>query len=551
MVHLRRGCHYQIMSLEALTITVSVACLVTVGLLIRQRRARITAAMLVICALAVPLARVSETSSALLFRASLVLASLVPVCAAAAGLSWPIRPLARLEAISVVAAIGSACLVAGVAPAALLDVRSAGCNRCPGALLPIGSGPEMAIFLTIAGSALTVGWGLLLAALAVRRWAAAPLLARRHDWPMLLGGAAVALVAATESARSMTRPADLFDPTVDLAWYAELVLLFAMTAGIWLRMTLPRRLGVRAARAVLAATPTSATLVHSLARAVGDPDLSVTYQRLSGERIDIDGRPVAAPEGQAVLGLTRSGQVYAEMWYCTELRDTADLVHAAAATSGVALEHAAAQARLRADALDAAEARRRLVVMADAERRRLERDLHDGAQQGLVTLSLRLTAAGRADPGADTRVLKAAQDAVTAALHDLRAIARGLFPVSLAEAGLLAALRDLGDHAPIPLLVDGAFAGRCSAEADSALYHLILDVVRGLAPGLGGSVRVVLSGGGPDLATMTITTRPVDPLQARRAVLRAEDRLAALSGTLTVTATADALTLKGAVPCGS
>ena len=67
-----------------------------------------------------------------------------------------------------------------------------------------------------------------------------------------------------------------------------------MTAGIWFRLTLPRRMRGRVARAILSATPTSTALVDSLARAVGDPQLRVTYNRLNGSRIDLEGRPALA-----------------------------------------------------------------------------------------------------------------------------------------------------------------------------------------------------------------------------------------------------------------
>ena len=115
--------------------------------------------------------------------------------------------------------------------------------------------------------------------------------------------------------------------------------------------------------------------------------------------------------------------------------------------------------------MDAAAARQRIVVRADAERKRLERDLHDGAQQGLITLSLQLTAAAAAAPDrTHGRPPAHGATGVREALQDLRAIARGLFPVSLAEGGVHAALRELGDHTPVPLLVEGSVYGRCPPE---------------------------------------------------------------------------------------
>ena len=78
---------------------------------------------------------------------------------------------------------------------------------------------------------------------------------------MLLGGAAVALLAAAQAAHALTLAPGVFDPFVDLTWTAELAVLLAMTVGIWFRLALPRRMRGRVAQAILAATPTSTSLV--------------------------------------------------------------------------------------------------------------------------------------------------------------------------------------------------------------------------------------------------------------------------------------------------
>ena len=192
------------------------------------------------------------------------------------------------------------------------------------------------------------------------------------------------------------------------------------------------------------------------------------------------------------------------------------------------------------------------MVSADAERKRLERDLHDGAQQGLITVSMQLTAAAAAAPDPGHRWTSAhGTGRAHRGLGDLREIARGLFPVSLAEAGVQAALRELGDHTPVPLLVDGSVNGSCTSETNMAMYQLVLDVVNGLPAGAGAYVRVSLDGGGTEPAAVLITTPPADPGRIRRRVLRSEDRLIALGGSLTIAATATGLTLVGEIPCGS
>ena len=539
------------MNTEGLRIAATVMCVASGVLLLRRGLAVTTAWLLLACALTVSLGAMPDTSPATLFAVSLVVTSLIPALAAVAGLCWPVRPLSRIERVAAVGAVGIAGVVSGVAPALVYDTRAAGCNTCPVNLLEIRAIPRLTTSLEHAAAVLTVGWGMAVAVLAVGRWARAPRLARRHSWPMLLGGASIGLLAAAQAARSLAIPDDVFDPLAGLISNVELCLLMVVTAGIWFRLSLPRRVERRVGRAVLARTPTPATLVASLARSVGDPDLEVTYNRLNGDRIDLQGQPSTVPADKTGLRLTRDGSAYAEIWYSIRLHDTADLVHAAATSSGLALEYFAAQARLRAETLEAIEARQRIVIKADAERKRMERDLHDGAQQGLVALSVQLTtAAATASTGhSAARRLIQAQREITEALEELRAIARGLFPVSLEEAGVHAALRELGDHTLVPLVVDGTMAGQGSLETDMAIYHLVLDVVDSTRAGPDTVVRVTLEGGATAPTRILITAPPATPGWTRRLVIRSEDRLMALGGRLSVATTPAGLTFEGEIPC--
>ena len=185
-----------------------------------------------------------------------------------------------------------------------------------------------------------------------------------------------------------------------------------------------------------------------------------------------------------------------------------DVVRAVADSSGLALEYVAAQARLRAETLDAIDARRRVVASADAERGRLERDLHDGAQQGLITLSVQLATA--AANGGSARIAEA-QHEISLALQDLRAVARGLFPASLGEAGLVAALRELGDHTHVALVVDGAAFGPVGLDVDKAFYDLVVDVATATPEAPGAVVRVELDRGDDASARVRVRATPADP----------------------------------------
>ncbi len=144
-----------------------------------------------------------------------------------------------------------------------------------------------------------------------------------------------------------------------------------------------------------------------------------------------------------------------------------------------------------------------------------------------------------------------AQNEISLALQDLRTVARGVFPVSLGEAGLVAALRELGDHTHVPLIVQGAHFGPWGLATDLAFYDVVLDAVTATTEGPGAAVRVVLDGGVDQPARVHVSATPADPTRANRLLVRAEDRVAALGGTLTVLSTGSTLVVRGEVPCGS
>ena len=152
------------------------------------------------------------------------------------------------------------------------------------------------------------------------------------------------------------------------------------------------------------------------------------------------------------------------------LCDFADLV-------GQALANADARERLAAS-------RAELVEVSDAERRRLERNLHDGAQQRLVSVALRLKMLGAKlenDPAAAGGLLSAAQDELTRGLEDLRELARGLHPVLLTERGLGPALDALLTRAPVPVEIAELPEERLAAPVEAAAYYLVAEAITNAA----------------------------------------------------------------------
>jgi signal transduction histidine kinase len=181
------------------------------------------------------------------------------------------------------------------------------------------------------------------------------------------------------------------------------------------------------------------------------------------------------------------------------------------------------------------------VDAADAERRRLERDLHDGAQQRLVTLALGVRLARRRlaaeEPTLDAELARAERQ-LHAAVADLRDVAHGLFPAVLSDEGLGAALEALAEH--VPRLVPGTFPDkRFTTPVESAAYFVVAEALR-LAPTGDVAVAAILRDG-----RLIVDVRAETQLTGGRT--RLEDRVGAVGGTLA----ADPHQLRAELPCAS
>jgi PAS domain S-box-containing protein len=144
-------------------------------------------------------------------------------------------------------------------------------------------------------------------------------------------------------------------------------------------------------------------------------------------------------------------------------------------------EEAARRAEAEAAvAHELAESRRRIVLAGDEARRRLERDLHDGAQQSFVCAAISLRAAQArlpADPGAAAPLLETTREHLERGLNDLRDLARGIHPALLAEHGVAAAIRGLAARAPVPVAVTDGVQRRLPSEVEAALYFTAAEAI--------------------------------------------------------------------------
>jgi signal transduction histidine kinase len=229
-------------------------------------------------------------------------------------------------------------------------------------------------------------------------------------------------------------------------------------------------------------------LRDALARALRDPTLEVAFWLPeTGTYADAAGRPVELPEdgARAVTRLDHEGEPLAAIVHDPSLLEEPRLVRAAGAAARLALENAQLQAEMRAQLTQVQESRVRIVTAADEERKRIERDLHDGAQQRLAALALQLRTAQRrldsreADPTVEALLESAVQE-LQAANEELRELVRGVYPAILTEDGLAAALESLALRNPFPIELD-VLEGRFPARVEATAYFVTCEGLANIA----------------------------------------------------------------------
>jgi signal transduction histidine kinase len=235
-------------------------------------------------------------------------------------------------------------------------------------------------------------------------------------------------------------------------------------------------------------------LRSALSRAIGDPSLELVYRRPDNDTyVDLDGRRVDPPPPGSVRAVTyveRDGRAIAAAIHDATLTDDPSLIQAACAAAGLALENERLQAELRARLDELRASRARIVTAGDVARRRLERNLHDGAQQRLVSLAVMLSlvqARLAGDPEAAGTALAAARAELDEAVTELRELARGLHPALLTDRGLASALRALAGRAPMRVVIDVRLdaatapgpptAERLPEAVEAAAYYFVSEAV--------------------------------------------------------------------------
>jgi signal transduction histidine kinase len=229
----------------------------------------------------------------------------------------------------------------------------------------------------------------------------------------------------------------------------------------------------------LRSEPAPEQLRDALARALRDPSLSLAFWLPEfGVWADENGKEMTLPgpgSGRSATPIEREGQPVAALIHDPSLDDEQELLDAVSAAAGIALENARLQAELRARLDELQESRARVLSAEQDERRRLERNLHDGAQQRLISLSLdlkRLETRVSGDPSASAEIDQARREIATS-LEELRTIARGLHPAVVSGHGLQVALDTLAAKAAVPVTMSTELDGRFNEAIEVDAYYVV------------------------------------------------------------------------------
>jgi signal transduction histidine kinase len=380
--------------------------------------------------------------------------------------------------------------------------------------------------------------GVLLVLANGRRWLRASGPVRRQMVPVVVGSIATLLLSASWIFEA-------FGISVEQLYTVALLTVIAIPVGVLYVMLQARMARGAVADLVveLGRTPTPARLRDALANALGDPSLQVAYRDPGQDRfVDPAGQVVELPgydTGQAVTMLERNGVPEAAIIHDAILLEEPGLIASVASAMRLAVENDRLAAEVEARLQEVRASRARIVEAGDLERRRVERDLHDGAQQRLVSLSLELQVARRAlgDHGdtAVRRSLDRAAEEALAALAELRDLALGIHPLILTEAGLGPAVESLADRTSVDVSVE-VDAERYPPAVEGAAYFVISEALTNVTKYAQATKAVVRVSGLDDRLSIEVEDDGIGGADPRSGSgLRGlADRLAALDGTITV-----------------
>jgi len=299
-------------------------------------------------------------------------------------------------------------------------------------------------------------------------------------------------------------------------------------------------------------------LRDALAHALRDPSLTLAYWLPNFQTyVDVNGRPVRLPDDDTRTAtlIDRDGEHVAALVHDPALDDEHQLLEGVGAAAGMSLENARLQAELRARVEELRGSRARVIDAGQKERQLLERDLHDGAQQRLIALSLRLSLLKKRLPYEPEvrQELDAARSEIALSLGELRDVARGIHPAVLSGHGLTVAVESLAAHAPLPVRLVICVEDRLSERVEVAAYYVVSESLANVAKHAHASeARVSLERRGDYLVVEIVDDGDGGADTERGSGLRGlADRVEALGGRLRVwTPLGGGTRVQAEIPCG-
>ena len=364
--------------------------------------------------------------------------------------------------------------------------------------------------------------------------------------PVLFVSAAfAALLALGFGTRALDRDASVVEVVSWILAFALPAVSVAVLVGL-LRWRLFAGRALERLAHCLRSAPDATALRRGFADALEDPTIELAFvsDRGAPSFTDAAGWPVDLPvddPGRSVSEIRHDGGLVAALVHDRALARDRALITAATAMAGVVLESLRLETEARVALREIDRSRARLAASAEHERRRIERELHDGAGQRLAALRIQLTLAedvARERPAEAATRLEALGDEVDRALEELRMIGHGVYPSLLSDRGLVDALRAATGKFPIAVELDSRDVGRYPPEVESAVYFCVVEAVQDALEEARAAHRVVILLQAEADGKLRFSVRddgtgiPVGTLQQGFGLVRAQDRVAAVGGQL-------------------
>jgi signal transduction histidine kinase len=431
-----------------------------------------------------------------------------------------------------------------------------GCAGCPRNLFMLADNPALAQAVLIVEQpivgVLALGGAL---ALLVARWRAATAPLRRALAPVLISGGICVLVLLVTI---LIEPFSAAAGRV-VGWLGGVA--FTAVPLAFLTGLLRRRLdrsSVGDLVVELGETATPPDLRGALRRALHDPSLQIAYWLPDSESyVDGEGRPFGMPPSNGATTSTvveHGGQRVAALVHDASLLQDPGLIRAVCAAAGFALANARLQAELRARLDELHESRARIVEAGHAERRRLERNLHDGAQQRLlsVALGLRLVEVHLAGQPAEAEQIARWRSELERSLDELREVAHGIHPAVLTDHGLAVALETVAARSAVPVRLSVDTDARLPEPVEATAYYLVCEALTNTAKHAHASKATVRVARPDQFLLVEVADNGIGgaDIAGGTGLRGLADRVAAVDGRFTVTSPpGGGTTISAEIPC--